>query len=215
MRPKNALIFYGGWEGHEPDKIAQIFECALREEGFEVATSDSLDVLNDAGALKQLDLIFPCWTMGQLSDEQRKNLLGAVSSGVGLGGIHGGMGDAFRGCTDYEWMVGGHFVGHPTVGEYTVRRTSVSHPITKGFPESLVYDSEQYYMLIDPVVEVLVDTPYEYEGRTCTMPVVWTKDWGKGRVFYSALGHASSEFSDYPEVKEMTVRGLQWAARNF
>ena len=209
---KKALIIYGGWDGHEPDKVAEIFKTALEAEGFEVTTSDSLDALNDGEALKQLDLISPCWTMGKLSDEQTGKLLDAVQSGVGLGGVHGGMGDAFRGHTNYEWMVGGHFVGHPTVGEYEVTKTDVAHPITDGFPDSLVYDSEQYYMLIDPVVEVLVDSQYEYAGKTCTMPIVWTKEWGKGRVFYSALGHVSSEFIDYPAVKEMTVRGLKWAA---
>jgi hypothetical protein len=45
------------------------------------------------------------------------------------------------------------------------------------------------------------------------MPVVWTKTWGKGRVFYSALGHDPSEFDAYPEVFAMALRGLQWAAR--
>jgi scyllo-inositol 2-dehydrogenase (NADP+) len=49
--------------------------------------------------------------------------VGAVHSGVGLGGMHGGMGDGFRGHLDYEWMTAGHFVGHPCVGDYTVRNT--------------------------------------------------------------------------------------------
>ena len=213
MKQKSALIIYGGWEGHEPLRMAEIFQSALEVDGFKVEAADTLAALDDREKLQQLDLILPCWTMDKLSDKQKGNLLEAVSSGVGLGGFHGGMGDAFRGCTEYEWMVGGHFVGHPHVGEYTVCKTSTSHPITDGLPESFEYNSEQYYMLVDPGITVLADTVYTYEGRECTMPVVWIKHWGKGRVFYSALGHQAKEFSDCPHVMEMTLRGLEWAAR--
>ena len=212
MTNKKALIIHGGWSGHEPEKVAELFKAELEKSGFTVACSDTLEVLDDGESLKAYALIFPCWTMDTLSEEQTNNLLAAIHGGVGLGGIHGGMGDAFRGNTNYEWMVGGHFVGHPHVGEYELRKTSVAHPITDGFPCTYAYNSEQYYMLVDPVVEVLVETDYTYEGRTCTMPVVWTKHWGEGRVFYSSLGHLPSEFTEFPEVLRMTIEGLKWAA---
>ena len=212
MNNKKALILHGGWTGHEPEKVAAIFRSELEKAGFSVVSSDTLAVLGDGESLKSYDLIFPCWTMGILSEVQTKNLLAAVHCGVGLGGIHGGMGDAFRGNTNYEWMVGGHFVGHPHVGEYELRKTQIEHPITEGFPCTYAYNSEQYYMLVDPVIEVLVETQYTYEERECTMPVVWTKHWGEGRVFYSSLGHLPSEFTDFPEVLQMTVKGLKWAA---
>jgi len=44
------------------------------------------------------------------------------------------------------------------------------------------------------------------------MPVVWKRMYGQGRVFYSSLGHVARDF-DVPEVKEIQVRGLLWAAR--
>lgn len=150
--------------------------------------------------------------MGTLTKEQSAGLCEAIRGGVGLGGIHGGMGDAFRGDLDYEWMVGGHFVGHPHVGDYTVRITDAASPITEGLPGSFVYQSEQYYLLVDPGVHVLADTVYEHEGRRITMPVAWTKTWGKGRVFYNALGHQPDEFERFPEARRLTVRGLLWAA---
>lgn len=206
------LLLHGGWDGHQPDRIARLFASELHNHGLEAQLEASLDILADEKTLRSFSLIFPCWTMGRLSDEQAKGLTGAIRSGVGLGGIHGGMGDAFRGCTDYEWMVGGHFVGHPHVGSYTVNLTGVRSPITEGAPGSWDYDSEQYYMLVDPVIEVLAETTYTHEGRTCTMPVVWTKHWGKGRVFYNALGHRPEEFETHPAVKTLTTRGLLWAA---
>jgi type 1 glutamine amidotransferase len=213
MSTKRALILWGGWNGHEPEAIAQLFAHELRDHGFEVELTNSLEPLADESKLASLDLIFPCWTMGQLSEAQSKGLQMAIRNGTGLGGIHGGMGDAFRGNLDYEWMVGGHFVGHPHVGDYTVRVTDKSHEITAGTPFEFAYKSEQYYLLIDPGIHVLADSSYLHDGRETHMPVVWTKHWGQGRVFYNALGHSPREFTDHPHVRQLTVRGLLWATR--
>lgn len=209
---KKALFVCGGWDGHQPENIVRLFADELQAHGFAPEIVTSLAPLADAGKLREYALIFPCWTMGQLTDEQEKSLCAAVRSGVGLAGIHGGMGDAFRGRLDYEWMVGGHFVGHPYVGDYTVRVTDQGHPITAGLPPELVYRSEQYYLLVDPGVHVLADTLYHHEGRTVTMPVAWTKKWGAGRVFYNALGHQPDEFTQFPAARRLTVQGCLWAA---
>ncbi|MGF1679637.1 MAG: ThuA domain-containing protein [Candidatus Methylacidiphilales bacterium] len=212
MKKQSALIFYGGWDGHQPKATAHLLADSLEEKGFTVQLSDTLEVLEDADLLGSVDVICPCWTMGQLQGKSSENLLRAVRSGTGLGGFHGGMGDAFRGNTNYEWMVGGHFVGHPHVGRYTVRKTRNLHSITQELPDSFEYESEQYYMLIDPSVQVLAEADYTHEGVTCSMPIVWIRPWGQGRVFYSALGHIPDEFKTFPKVWEMTVRGILWAA---
>jgi hypothetical protein len=44
------------------------------------------------------------------------------------------------------------------------------------------------------------------------MPVVWKKPFGKGRVFYTSLGHVASDF-DVPQAREIVKRGILWAAR--
>lgn len=209
---KKILFIAGGWEGHHPEKIVQLFSEELAGRGFESVVDTTLEGLVDGERLRGFDVIFPCWTMGKLSVEQSKGLREAVAAGVGLAGVHGGMGDAFRGDLDYEWMVGGHFVGHPHVGSYEVRVRDWGTPITEGLPGVFRYDSEQYYMMMDPGVQVLAETEYEYEGRRCTMPVAWIKTWGAGRVFYSALGHQPDEFTRFPEAKRLTVQGVLWAA---
>lgn len=209
---KKALIFYGGWDGHTPKEAAELTAKELESRKFKVVLSDSLECLDNLAKLKKFDVIVPVWTMGKLSPEQAKNLSQAVKAGIGLAGFHGGMGDAFRGCTDYEWMTGGHFVGHPHVGEYTVRLTDAKSPITKGMKSSFKYSSEQYYMLCDPGIKVLAVTKYRHEDGNAEMPVAWTKKWGKGKVFYSALGHTAEELMNNPEVLAMTIRGIQWAA---
>ncbi len=132
---------------------------------------------------------------------------------VRLAGVHGGMGDAFRGNLGYQWMVGGQFVGHPHVGDYFVQLAAAKSPITAGMKKRFKYHSEQYYMLVDPAIAVLAETTYDLDGHKVKMPVVWTKPHGKGRVFYSALGHRYEEFVKFPEVLAMTTRGLLWAAR--
>jgi hypothetical protein len=211
---KKILYFWGGWEGHQPEKIVLLFASELQRHGFASQIESSPDCLADEEKLRTFDLIFPCCTMSQLTTEQSKGLQNAVKSGVNLGGIHGGMGDAFRGNLDYEWMTGGHFLGHPYVGDYTVRIRDFASPITQGLPPVFPYNSEQYYMMTDPGVHVLADTEYVHEGRCVIMPVAWIKTWGKGRVFYSALGHAPEEFIRFPFALTMAVRGILWAAHS-
>ena len=174
--------------------------------------SDASACFADPG-LSAFDLIIPNCSMGEIREEEASNLLSAVRSGTGLAGIHGGMCDAFRGCIEYQWMTGGQFLGHPHVGEYSVRLTRTDNPITKGLPAEFSYNSEQYYMMIDPSVEILAETTYHWDGKAVPMPVIWTREWGKGRVFYSALGHLPEEFDAYPTLFEMTIRGMLWATR--
>ena len=206
-----ALIYYGGWDGHEPTQCAKILSAALKKKKVSVTLSDSLDCLNKLGELKKFDVIVPIWTMGQMDKKQAENLKKAVTAGVGLAGFHGGMGDSMRSDLGYQWMTGGQFVGHPHVGDYEVYLTETANPITAGMPSKFPYNSEQYYMIVDPAVNVLAETLYDYDGHTIAMPCVWTKTWGKGRVFYSSLGHVAKEFKDYKHVLDMTVRGVMWA----
>src|SRR5260221_11465894 len=110
---KKALIVYGGWDGHHPKETSEIAAHDLREAGFAVELSDTLDAFLDEERLKTFDLIVPNWTMGQMTGEQEGPLLRAVAGGVGLGGFHGGMGDAFRNNSGYQFAVGGQFVSHP------------------------------------------------------------------------------------------------------
>ena len=93
---KQALIFQGGWDGHEPALVAQRFKGMLERHGYTCEVYDSQDVLADGGKLMEMDLIVPCWTMGEIKSEYRKNISLAVAAGTGLAGCHGGMCDAIR-----------------------------------------------------------------------------------------------------------------------
>ncbi len=212
-----ALLVYGGWNGHEPKACAERFAAWMTTRGFAVTVKDSLDAYLDAEVMKDVTVILPIWTMGQITGEQRKALCAAVASGVGLAGWHGGMCDAFRSDTEYQFMTGGQWVAHPGgVIPYRVDGLSQVCPITSGLrPFAML--SEQYYMHTDPGNNVLAWTTFSGEHGNCPwiegtrMPVAWTRRWGQGRVFYTSLGHVDKDF-DVPEAFEIAKRGIQWAA---
>ncbi|MBD3413025.1 MAG: ThuA domain-containing protein [Candidatus Aminicenantes bacterium] len=212
---KSALFVWGGWEGHEPKQCVDIFAPWLEEQGFDVEISHSLDSYLNVEHLKSLDLIVQVYTMASITSEQQKGLLEAVKSGVGIAGWHGGLADSFRQNTAYQFMVGGQWVAHPGgVIPYKVQIINKQHPITQGLSDFKML-SEQYYMHVDPLNQVLAATTFSGEYapwiKGVVMPVVWTKPYGKGRVFYTSLGHVSKDF-DIPEAREIVKRGMLWAA---
>jgi type 1 glutamine amidotransferase len=215
---KKALMVWGGWDGHEPKQCVEVFAPFLRDNGFEVEISNSMDVYTDKEKMQSLSLVVPVWTMGEISGEQWKGLSQAIKSGVGIAGFHGGMGDAFRSNCDYQFMTGGQFVSHPGNHiDYTVNIINHEDPITAGLNDFQVH-SEQYYMHTDPGNQVLATTTIRgTDGDVpwvagTVMPVVWKRMWGAGKVFYSSLGHAAKEFEVY-ETREIMQRGMLWAAR--
>lgn len=215
---KKALIVYGGWEGHDPKGVADVFKDILEKEGFSVELSDTLDAF--MGELTAYDLIVPVWTMGELSGDQEWRVCEAVASGVGIAGCHGGMCDAFRGNTNWQFMTGAQWVAHPGNGEVTYKvcmKKSGSSSLIDGI-EDFEIKSEQYYIHVDPAVNVLATTRfptaegYHTPNGEVDVPVAFTKRWGKGRVYYNSLGHDRYTF-DIPEAREMMRRGFLWAAR--
>ena len=216
---KKALIFYGGWDGHEPDKVSARFAALLEKNGFSVDRVEGLECLSDREKLMTYDLIVPCFTGGKLPRECEKNVSFAVSRGVGMAGCHGGMCDSFRESTDWQFITGGQWVAHPGNDgvTYTVNVRRGSSPITEGI-EDFSVTSEQYYLHVDPAVEVLATTrfpavnSYHAANKPIDMPVAWTKYWGLGRVFYCSLGHHDDVFDKSPSASVLMERGMLWAA---
>jgi len=212
---KKALFFWGGWDGHEPEQCVNVVAPWLKSKGFDVTVSDSKDVLLDESFMESLDLIVPALTMGETGNEHFALLRKTIFAGCGLAGWHGGMCDAFRANTEYQFMTGGQWVAHP--GDIIKYRVSIKQD-TEGFMSGLKdfqMESEQYYMHVDPGNEVLATTTFS--GDHCpwiagtVMPVVWKRVYGTGRVFYTSLGHVAKDF-DVPEVMEIVKRGILWAA---
>ena len=214
-----ALITWGGWEGHEPDKVATLFRNMLENEGIAVTLTDSLACFDEAEALRDYDLIVPVWTMSELSRQAAINVSEAVSRGTGLAGCHGGMCDAFRSNVLWQCMTGANWVSHPGGDgvKYTVQIIDPEHELVAGI-DSFEVASEQYYLHVDPANHVLATTRfptvtwYHSPNGPVDMPVAWTRRWGLGRVYYNSLGHKANVIESGAPY-EMLRRGLVWAAK--
>lgn len=245
---KRAFIFYGGWDGHEPDLVSARFKKMLEQEGLVVIREDRLDRLADVEFLKTVDLIIPCWTQAHLDDRLCFAVSEAIESGVGIAGCHGGMCDAFRNSVEWQFITGSQWVAHagPKWAHHISHGDRENLEYVKNtYPESLIgqthtskfevnfkkssssliiqglddfsAETEQYYLHVDPSVDVLASTLIQTKGPhsengIIEMPVVYTKRWGKGRVFYNSMGHVDKIF-EIPQVAEVTRRGFLWAAR--
>ena len=191
---RTAMIVWGGWAGHDPDLCASMIREWLKAEGFEVRVETETASFLDP-AIRDYSLIIPIYTMAKIEKAEAKALCDAV---------------------DYQFMCGGQWVAHPgNIIDYTVEVTKPDDPVMAGISD-FEYRSEQYYMHVDPAIEVLATTTFSGEHAPWTkgvvMPVVWKKRFGAGRVFYSSLGHRAYEL-DVPEVRTMMTRGMLWAAR--
>ncbi len=216
---KKAWIFQGGWDGHEPVQTSTRFGRMLESHGYSVTIHDTLDPLANLSDLLDLDIMVFCFTMSTIKPEYTKNVSKAVGAGVGLAGCHGGMCDAFRNDTEWQFITGGQWVSHPGGDgiDYMVNICHGSSPITQGL-EDFPVCSEHYYLHVDPAIEVLATTRfpvvpyYHISNKPVDMPVAWTKFWGNGRVFYTSLGHHDDVFDKSPSAHTLMERGLLWAA---
>lgn len=214
---KNVLVVWGGWDGHQPHIFAKKISEWAESVGANVTVSDTLSVYADLEFMKKQDLIIQYWTMGTITKEQSEGLIQSINNGAGLVGCHGGIGDSFRQNTHYQYMVGGQWVTHPGGKiNYKVEIAKTDDPVTKGIEDFEIFNTEQYYMHVDPNVKVLARTTFTGEHDSwidgATMPVVWKKNHNKGRVFYISIGHNPEDF-DHPAVWTMLTRGIDWAVQ--
>ncbi|MGW4460639.1 ThuA domain-containing protein [Micromonospora sp. NPDC004704] len=224
---RDAIVVRGGWDGHVPVQATELFAPFLRERGFAVQVHEDLDVYTDADRLAAADLIVQCWSIGTITDAQATGLADAVRAGTGFAGWHGGIVGAFH-HTTYHQLTGGVFVHHPpgfVHHELTVVPERAGHPVVAGI-DSVALHTEKYWVLSDPLNDVLATVTFDPEPadptgagpsgtawhRPVTLPAIWTRNWGSGRIFVSTVGHKLDDF-EVPEVRAITERGLLWAAR--
>jgi type 1 glutamine amidotransferase len=210
-----ALIVRGGWEGHQPVACTELFLDGLRADGFEPTIAETLEVYADQTVMTGVDLVVQCWTRGRLTPEQETGLLECVRGGAGFAGWHGGVTASFPEAAGYQYLVGGRFVCHPGgFVDYDVNIVA-EHSIVDGLGDFSVH-TEQYFCHVDPTLTVLATTTFTGdhgapETAGAVVPVVWLRQFGRGRVFVSTLGHAPEDLQ-LPQTRTITERGLRWAA---
>ena len=210
-----ALIVWGGWEGHKPRETADVLRQILLPHDYDVIVTADVGALG-AADIGTMDLIIPYLTDAEIEKQTALNLTAAVRAGSGLGGHHAAMATSFRRSTDFQFLSGVQWVAHPgNIVDYRVEITRPDDPLVAGI-EDFDYRSEQYYLHYDPSIEILATTTFtgEYDAATTgiTMPVVFKRQFGQGRIFYLALGHVPEELT-HPAVRTILERGLLWATR--
>jgi len=228
---KTALVVRGGWPGHRPVEATELFIPYLEANGYDVRVEESTAVYADGAYLAGVDLILQSVTMSTIEVDEFRGLRAAVEAGTGFAGWHGGIADSFRNTSDYLHLVGGQFGCHPgkhpfphnedetdAFVPYTVEisETGKTHPITAGIADfDLV--TEQYWVLADSYSTVLATTTQKRRDfdpwhREVVHPAVWTREWGRGRVFVATPGHSLDVLQD-SSVKTIIERGMLWASR--
>ena len=228
---RTALVVRGGWPGHSPVEATELFRPFLTANGFEVKVAESTAVYEDSHLLASTDLILQCVSMGSITEEGVAGLRNAVAAGTGLVGWHGGIVDSYRDRPEYLQLVGGQFVAHPghssnnsdkpaSDDNFVPHRINIErHGSSDIVGGSADFDlvTEQYWVLTDAYNDVLATTTQQIRPgdpwlREITCPAVWTRLWGRGRVFVATPGH-DLEVLRHPDVRRIIEAGLLWVAR--
>lgn len=206
-----ALMLFGG--GHaKPSTRAALAEFLWEQPWLQVDITDDWDRLR-AGQLDKYDVVITYTgdRRHECSAGQLAGLRSFVEQGRGYVPLHFTTADA---NADFLGLVGAKFLNHPPHGPFTVRILDASHPITAGLGpidiEDECYRSE--YPNRDSLHVLMTSHHPDPEAKIDGEPSAWVKEVGKGRLFYSALGHDARSFA-HPGLRELLARGIRWAAK--
>jgi type 1 glutamine amidotransferase len=182
---------------------------------FDVFVCEDAAILESAAALKRYDVIYLMLfniKTPTLSDPAKENLLGFVKGGKGFVLTHLASA-SFKEWDDFKKLCGRYWVmgqsGHGARGVFKVTIKDATHPITQGL-EDFEADDELYSKLQgDAPIHVLATADSDFSKKT--EPLVFTVEFGAGRVFHYTLGHDVKAIRN-PSLSKLIVRGCEWAA---
>lgn len=207
-KPVNQVLVLDGGCCHEWDKISPLIQELLESTGaFEVTITSDRDYLLPEN-ISAFDQVILTTQGGVISEEQKAGLLGFVKSGGGLTVNHAAAG-AFResddGAVEYFRMLGGKFISHQ-YKKFRVEMEDPDHPITRNLDAFEIEDEDythEHYP--ESHIHVLLRRSDDNE------PVSWVREYGKGRIFYIALGHKAEAWNNRT-FQKILVRGVFWTA---
>jgi uncharacterized protein len=188
---------------------------------FDVTATEDFSEFT-AGRLRRYAAVM-FFTTGELpmSNTQKSALLGFVRSGRGFLGVHSAT-DTFYMWPDYRRLIGGTFDQHPWHQTVRVQVADPSNPLVSFLGTSLQIEDEIYQIsdfdergshVLLRLDEASVDLAKEnVHRRPYGWPLAWTRAYGQGRVFYTALGHEDAVWRD-PRYQRLLLNATLWAIR--
>jgi type 1 glutamine amidotransferase len=168
-----------------------------------------------AASLREYDVLFFALTSGELEFDQGQKaaILDFVDRGGGFVGAHSAT-DTLYGWAEYGGLVGAYFQDHPWTQQATVVGENLSHPIMTGQPSQLAILEEFYTFRENPRsrVDVLLRLDPASVGASGDYPLAWARTQGGGRVYYNALGHFSSTWTNASFQRQL-AGAMRWVAR--
>lgn len=178
--------------------------------------------------LKRFDVVIWNNISGDvLTLSQRQAFRNYVERGGGFIGVHGSAGDPVYFWDWYvDTLIGARFAGHPMAPQFqtaTIKVDDAAHPIAAGLPATWEANEEWYSFKNNPratgsrIIATLDESTYSpvgMGGQKLSMgdhPIAWTRAVGKGRAFYSAIGHRPERYAD-PAYVQMLEQAIDWAA---
>jgi hypothetical protein len=204
-----------------PTSRAVLKQLGEASRAFRITTTEDVSALSAENLRHYAAVMF--FTTGELpiSDAQKAALLTFVRSGRGFLGVHSAT-DTFYMWPEYGKLVGGYFNEHPWHQKVTIDVADPMSPLVGFLAPSFTLDDEIYQirdfdaqasrilLRLDPT-SVDLDAPNVHR-QDYGWPLAWTRSYGRGRVFYTALGHEEGVWRD-PRYQQMLTNAILWTIR--
>lgn len=189
---------------HNSEAYTPILASALAREGINISYSEDPDVLADAEEMAKYDGLILYANHDEISPEQEKGLLQYVKNGKGFIPLHCAS-FCFRNSDEFVKLVGAQFKEHGT-GVFSTTIVNKAHPITAQLDTFSTWDETYVHHLHNDDRTVLMVR--EENGQS--EPWTWVRNYGKGRVFYTAYGHDERTWEN-PGFQQLVKEGILWA----
>ncbi|MBX9582112.1 MAG: ThuA domain-containing protein [Gemmataceae bacterium] len=176
--------------------------------------------------LKNFDVVLFFTTGDPVNKDELQDLTDWVKAGGAFAGTHCAT-DTLYNDSPYGELIGAYFKGHPKIQEIKVKVEDPKHPAAAGFADGMPYTDEMYVfrdepynrgklhviLSLDPASLVFNDDKQRKElaRKDNDYAISWTREVGKGKVFYTSFGHRPEVWKDAKTFHPHLFGGLDWA----
>jgi type 1 glutamine amidotransferase len=201
-----------GKKGGDP---VAAYNAKFRPRTGKTAGPDSMGRIN-AETLKNFDCVLFFTTGNPVNKSELADLMNWVKAGGAFAGTHCATDTLYN--TPYGDLIGGYFDGHPWHQKITIKVDDPNHPAMKGFHTGdqitdEIYQFKSWSRDKDHVLMSVENSSIDVKkGKRADndYAISWVKPYGKGRVFYTSLGHRKEVWKD-PRFQTHLIAGIKWA----